>query len=155
MTGQLENMKQEMKRLNIDIRGSCETRWPGNRQFCSDDLLMFYSGGDYHTNTVDVIMKQCMDKSVTGYWIISDRTMVIKLKGAPLNLNVIRTYAPTSISTKKELEEFYYQLDHALSVCKSTEVQVVMDDFNAKIGKGSQYPTAGPHGLGERNERGD
>ena len=116
---------------------------------------MFYSGSDHQTNGVGIIMKQCMAESVMGCWTISDRVMVIKLKGAPVNLNVIQTYVPTSVSTKKELEEFYYQLDLALSACKPTELQVVMGDFNAKIGKGSQHPTAVPHELGERNEYGD
>ena len=55
---------------------------------------------------------------------------------------------------KKELEEFYNLFNQAFSICESTEVQVVMGDFNAKIGRGSQYPVAGPYGLGERNECG-
>ena len=152
---QLANVKQEMKRLDIDILGTWETRWAGNGQFCSDNLLMFYSVGDYHTNGVGIIMKQCMAKSVIGCWTISDRVMVVKLKGLPVNLNVVQAYAPTSVSTKKELKEFYYQLHQALSVCKPTELQVVMSDFNARIGKESQYPTAGSHALGGRNERAD
>ena len=37
VAGQLENVKQEMKRLDIDVLGICETRWLGNELFCSDD----------------------------------------------------------------------------------------------------------------------
>ena len=36
--GKLENVKQEMVRLNINIFGINETRWPNNGDFMIDDL---------------------------------------------------------------------------------------------------------------------
>ena len=37
---------------------------------------------------------------------------------------------------------------------KSGEVDVLMGDWNAKIGNQHQYPVTGRFGLGERNDRG-
>jgi len=34
-------------------------------------------------------------------------------------------------------------------------MKIVLGDFNAKIGEGKQDLLVGPHGLGDRNERGD
>ena len=66
MAGQLENLKQEMETLDIDILGVCETRWTGNRRFNSDNVVMLYSGGETHTNGVGVIMKKDTAKSIVG-----------------------------------------------------------------------------------------
>jgi len=155
MAGQLENLKQEMQKLDIDILGVCETRWTGNGRFNSDDNVMLYSGGETHSNGVGIIMKKEFAKSVIGCWTISDRVMIIKLKGTPVNINIVQAYAPTSTSSELDLEMFYHQLDEAMSICKSSEMKIVMGDFNAKIGEGRQNQIVGPHGLGVRNERGD
>ena len=87
-TGQLENLKQEMQMLDIDILGICETRWTGNGRFNSDDIVMLYSGGETHSNGVGIMMKKEFVKSIIGCWAISDRVMVIKLKGTPVNINM-------------------------------------------------------------------
>jgi len=153
--GQLENLKQEMQTLDIDILGVCETRWTDNGRFNSDDITMLYSGGQNHANGVGIILKQNIAKSLIGCWAISDRVMTIKLRGVPVDINIIQAYAPTSASTENELETFYEQLDQAISICKSTEIKIVMGDFNAKIGEGRQSLSVGPYGLGIRNDRGD
>ena len=42
-----------------------------------------------------------------------------------------------------------------LKEVKSSDVLIIMGDFNAKIGKGAYRDIVGKHGLGERNERGE
>ena len=63
----------------------------------------------------------------------------------------------TSTSTVEDIDELYYYLVVAYKHCKSQDMIIMMGDLNAKVGK-EQDPlnvTVGPHGLGERNERGD
>ena len=43
--GKLENVKQEMKRNNINILGLSEVRWKDNGDFKSEDIRVIYSGG--------------------------------------------------------------------------------------------------------------
>ena len=81
--------------------------------------------------------------------------MVVKLKGTPANINIIEAYAPTSTSSEENLEDFYHDLDKAMSICKSSEMKIVMGDVNAKIGEGKYNQIVGPHRLGARNDRGD
>ena len=64
-------------------------------------------------------------------------------------------YAPTAVCGEETLEAFYEDIDKALSTIKNYEFLIVMGDFNAKIGRGRTDNIAGPHGLGDRNERGD
>ena len=43
--GKLENIKQEMKTLKINVLGLSEVRWKGVGDFVSDDFRIIYSGG--------------------------------------------------------------------------------------------------------------
>ena len=42
--GKLEVVKQEMARVNIDIRGISELKWTGMGEFNSDDHYIYYCG---------------------------------------------------------------------------------------------------------------
>ena len=44
MQGKLEEVKQEMARLNIDILGISELKWIGMGEFNSDDHYIYYCG---------------------------------------------------------------------------------------------------------------
>ncbi|XP_066966027.1 craniofacial development protein 2-like [Macrobrachium rosenbergii] len=60
--------------------------------------------------------------------------------------NINWVYAPTSVSSQEELDNFYDGL--------YTHYNIIMGDFNAKIGQGNE-DCVGKFGYGERNERGD
>ena len=55
----------------------------------------------------------------------------------------------------EEVEGHYQEINKMLKEVKSTDVLLVIGDFNAKIGEGSYKDIIGAHGLGERNPRGD
>ena len=42
--GELEVVKQEMARVNVDILGISELKWTGTGEFDSDDHYMYYCG---------------------------------------------------------------------------------------------------------------
>ena len=45
--GQLDMVKQEMARLNIDILGISELKWTGMSRLNSDDHYIYYSGPEF------------------------------------------------------------------------------------------------------------
>ena len=45
--GKLEEVKQEMARVNIDILGISELKWAGMGEFNSDDHYIYYCGQEY------------------------------------------------------------------------------------------------------------
>ena len=93
--------------------------------------------------------------SFKGYWAVSDRIMLVKLHGSPMDINVIQVYAPITDPEETEVEQFYENIDSVLRQCKRHEINIVLGDLNAKVGKGRVELVVGPFGLGERNDRGD
>ena len=146
-----------MTRLKVNVLGVCETSWisKGQNDFQSDDYRVIHSGGESHERGVGIILDKERAKCVLGYWLLSDRVMLLKLKGIPFNLAIIMVYAPTTESSEEEIDNFYPTLDHAKAQCRSQEVVIIMGDLNAKVGKGEQGDMVGKFGLGNRNDRGE
>ena len=119
------------------------------------NVRSLYSGGDQHELGVGILLNKKAANSVVGFWPVSDRIALVKLKAKPFNIKVMQVYAPTSVSTEEELEEFYEELDKCEKECKDHEVYIVMGDFNAKVERGRHTDIVGSEGLGEMNRRGE
>ncbi|GFO30355.1 craniofacial development protein 2-like [Plakobranchus ocellatus] len=89
------------------------------------------------------------------YWALSDRVLLVKIAGKPVDLKIIQVYAPTANSNDEDLDKFYNDLDTAKTNCKSQDPLIIMGDFNAKVGTDKVDDIVGKHGLGIRNERGE
>ena len=153
--GKLDNVLKEMDRLQIDIMGMSEVRWPGAGSIEKNGARMIYSGGEKAERGVGIILSRRVKRSLVSHWCVSDRILLIKLRAHPFNINVIQVYGPTLNSAEEEKDKFYDLLDKTKAQCKPSEVTIVMGDFNAKIGKGRVENVIGPFGLGDRNESGD
>ena len=72
-------------------------------------------------------------------------------------MNIVKCYAPTNDKTDETKEEFYNQLHDIMSNLGDKNVNVIMGDFNAKIGSDNQgYENVmGVHGLGVMNDNGE
>ena len=75
---------------------------------------------------------------------------MIKTKGKKFNAKIIQTYVLTSMSTEEELDTFSEQLEMEYMTCKSEEIRLLMEDFNAKVGRGTQETVMVRFGLEER-----
>ena len=135
--------------------GMCEVRWTGAGFITSDEYTVIYSGGHKHERGVGILLDEQRSKCLIGYWTISDRIMLVKLKGKPFDISIIQVYAPTANKSEEEHEQFYNDLEMAKSQCKSQDMVIVIGDFNAKVGDERYEDTVRPHGLGNRNERGE
>ena len=57
--GELQVVKQEMARVNIDILRISELTWPGMGEFNSDDHYIYYCGQEpLRTNGVGITVKK-------------------------------------------------------------------------------------------------
>lgn len=155
--GKINNAIQEMTRMNLDIVGISEMRWPGSGQNIIADHTVLYSGTTtgVHEQGVGMIMTNKMARCISNFIPVSPRVMLVQLQASPVNINIIQVYAPTADKDEQEIEELYHSIKEVIKTLKKEEVLITMGDFNAKIGKGRTSEYVGPFGLGERNDRGD
>ncbi|XP_071581578.1 craniofacial development protein 2-like [Temnothorax nylanderi] len=156
MAGKLANVEAEMSRLNIDILGLSEVRWPGSGMQKTSNGVIYYSGGSdtNHRYGTAILVNNIVAESVAEFIPLNDRVMMLKLQTSHRALNVIQVYAPTNDKTDAEMEDFYSKIEEAMRLTKRGELTMVIGDFNAKVGSGAE-DTVGQYGLGERNTRGD
>ena len=140
--------------MGLDIVGLSEVRWTGVGECEEDEVDFVYSGGDTHRRGVGVMTTKAVTRCIKGYFATSDRVVVVKLPGAPLDINIVQLYAPTAGHDDEDVEELYEGVDSALKQCKPHEITLVIGDWNAKVGRGRDGGMVGPWGLGKRNQRG-
>ena len=87
--GKLDNVIQEMQRLQINLLGLCEVRWTGAGKVVTNNTTLVYSGGGKHEYGVGVLVGKEFSSCLLAYWAISERVMLVKIKGRPFNIAVI------------------------------------------------------------------
>ena len=91
-----------------------------------------------------------------GYHPISDRIIKLRIQAKPHNISLIMCYAPTSVASEEDLEDFYNSFQQAIDSTPNRDITIMMGDFNAKVGKQRNNSNCiGMFGLGDQNERGE
>ena len=109
--GQLEVVRQEMARVNIDILGISELKWTRMGEFNSDDHYIYYRGQEsLRRNGVAIMVSN----------LKNDRIISVHFQGKPFNIMVIQAYAVTSNAKEAEVEWFDEDLEKAMAPHSST-----------------------------------
>ena len=115
--GKLEVVKQEMARVNVDILGISELKWTEMGEFNSDDHYIYYCGQEsFRRNGVAIMINKRVRNAVLGCSFKNNRMISVCFQGKPLNITVIRAYAPTSNAEEAEVERFYEDLQDLLGL---------------------------------------
>ncbi len=154
----LQELEDELDRINFDIVGICETRRKGEGciTLTNSGHQFYYKGGDTCHKGVGFIVNKSIAGNITSFKGVSDRVaqLTIKINGK-YHLNITQAYLPTSSHTSEEVDAVYEEIDNLVTTNKAY-YNIVMGDFNAKIGLGNPSESStGPYGLGTRNSRGD
>ena len=102
--GKLEVVKQEMAKVNIDILGISELKWPGMGEFNSDDHYIYCCGQEsLRRNGVAIIVNKRVQNAVIGCNLKNNRMISVHYQGKPFNITVIQVYALTSKAEEAEV----------------------------------------------------
>ena len=84
-------------------------------------------------------------------------TASFKTSQKKIKMNLILGYAPTNASSDETKNEFYEQLEAILDSLNDKDVNILLGDFNAKVGQQNNgyEECMGKHGLGMMNENGE
>ena len=95
--GNLEVVKQEMARVNIDILGVSELKWTVMGKFNSDNHYIYYCGQEsLRRNGVAITVNRRVWNAVLGCNLKNDRMISVHFQGKPFNITAIQVYAPNS-----------------------------------------------------------
>ena len=112
MTSPLEEVKQEMTRVNVDILGISELRWTGMSEFNSDDHYIYYCGQEsLRRNGVAIIVNKRVQNAVLGCNLKNDRMISICFQGKH-SISRYSKSIPQPVMQKKLkfYEQFYEDL---------------------------------------------
>ena len=92
--GKLEEVKQEMARVNIGILGISELKWTGMGEFNLDDHYIYYCGQEsLRRNGVAIMVNKRVRNAVLGCSLKNHRMISVHLQGKPFSITVIQVYA--------------------------------------------------------------
>ena len=76
--GNLEVVKQEMARVNIDILGISELKWTGMGEFNSDDHYIYYCRQEsFRRNGVAIVVNKRVQNAVLGCSLKNNRLISV------------------------------------------------------------------------------
>ena len=88
--GELEMIKQEMARVNINILGISKLKWTGMGEFNSDDPYSYYCGQEsLRRNGVAIIVNKRVRNAVLGCNLKNNRMISAHFQGKSFNITVI------------------------------------------------------------------
>ncbi|KOB72497.1 putative endonuclease-reverse transcriptase, partial [Operophtera brumata] len=149
-------LEYAISQIKWDIIGISETRRKGyNTIEDRDNYRLYLHGETKGRNGVGFLVRKQTNITVLDFKGITERAALIKVKMYGKEFTIAQTYAPTSSSDEKEIEEFYKTLETIVD--HSTSRFIFLGDMNAKIGvpKEEESRVLGKYGYGKRNKRGE
>ena len=119
----------------------------GARDSVSDGVRMIYSGGEECERGVVIMVDAKVAKRITEVQQCSDRFNLGKVSATPVDMVIIQVYMPTTDHEDDEIEQLYDQTEEIIGKQKGRENVIVMGDFNAIVGEGSEGKVIGKYGL--------
>ena len=127
--GNLDMVKQEMARVNIDILGISKIRWTGMGEFNSDDHYIYYCGKEsLRRNGVALTVNKRIQNAVLGCNLKNNRMIFVHFQGKLFNIRVIQDYAPTINAEEAEVEWLYEFLHDLLELIPKRDVLFIIGD---------------------------
>ena len=88
---QMEVVKQETARVNVDILGVSELKWTGMGEFDSDDHYIYYCRQEsLRRNGIAIMVNKRVRNAVLGCNLKNDRMISVRFQDKLFNIMVIQ-----------------------------------------------------------------
>ena len=129
--GELEVVKQEMARVNVDILGISKLKWTGMGEFNSNDHYIYFCGQEsLRRNGVAIMVNKRVKNAVLGCNLKNDRMICVCFQGKPFNITVIQVYAPISNAEEAKVEWIYEDLQDPIGLKTKKRCPFLFLNFN-------------------------
>ena len=131
--GNLEVVKQEMARVNIDILGISELKWTGMGEFNSDDQYFYHCGQESLRRTGVALIGNKGRNAVLVYNLKKNRMISVHFQGKPFSITVVQVYAQPVMLKKLKLNGWFYEyLQDLLELTAKGDIFFIIGDWSAK-----------------------
>ena len=162
-TSKTAQIVKEMGNYKLDILGISECRWTGSGKMNTkndkgESYTIIHSGQkDTHHRGVALIMNRESANTLMEWEPINERLIKARFNSKYCKLTIIQCYAPTNDSEDDMKEEWYDQLQAAVSKVPQHDVLLIMGDMNAKTGSDNtdRERAMGREGCGIINDNGE
>ena len=128
----------ELEKLNIDIAALQETRLADGGQIGEHDYTFFWRGraaDETRIHGVGFAVKNTLLPSVLEPSGGNERILTMSLQTQAGKVNLISVYAPTLDADPEVKDQFYDDLNDAVSAIPSEEEVILLGDFNTRVGR--------------------
>ena len=158
-TSKTAQVIREMDNYKLDILGVSECRWTGSgRKVTKEGSTILFSGkDDAHSSGVALISSKTASKSLIEWEPISDRLLRARFDSRYCKMTILQCYAPTNEAEDETKDDWYEQLQSAVSKVPQHDMLLIMGDLNAKVGNDNigREDAMGRHGCGTINDNGE
>ncbi|XP_070166158.1 uncharacterized protein [Polyergus mexicanus] len=133
--GAFQSMVGEVERYGVEVVALQETRWAGEGSLNAGSYTLHYGGSEIHSFGVGFMINKKILSA--GRWY---------------KIAIINVHAPTEDKDDEIKNGFYEELEHLVDQLPNDYMKIVLEDFNAKIGKEDIFrPTIGLESLHEKS----
>ena len=157
MKGKASEVVEAVLRRRVDLCCLLETRWKmeGVKQIVGKDshYKLFWSGNDYGTGGVGVLLAEEWWEKVLEVVRFSDRIIRIRMTIGKTVFVIVCVYAPQANLSKSEKDQFYQMPQGTVAIIPASEQVFVCGDWNRLIRSQSTgfEEEHGGQAIGKRN----
>jgi len=102
---------------------------------------LFYSGKEKGVREFGVafVVERNMKRNVLDFKAVDERICVLRIKTRFQNMSLINVHAATEEKEESEKEAFYQKVEETYDSCPSSDLKILMGDWNVKVGREDIY----------------
>ena len=148
--GKITQVVREFETYQLEILGLTEVRWTGSGKIKHGGATFLYSGPEaHHERGVGILLGKEATRALIAWNPVNERIITARLHTRHCKATVVVVYAPTEEAEDADKDEFYQQCQDVLNSIPSSDLILLMGDFNAQINGQKHNGITGPHGSAQ------